>query len=157
MELGWGAAMWVHAIELAARGERDRALAVLRSLSDGASQFEPFRVALAAAIADPLAAGAQFQAEFERPPEELLAIERADEYLDRLAARAAAGPLANQTGWLRMAWLPTFRAVREDPRFFEAARTIGMVELWEARGYPDGCSRVSDDAGDHLDCSGGDE
>jgi TolB-like protein len=157
MELGWGAAMWVHAIELAARGERDRALAVLRSLSDGASQFEPSRVALAAAIADPLAAGAQFQAEFERPPEELLAIERADEYLDRLAARAAAGPLANQTGWLRMAWLPTFRAVREDPRFFEAARTIGMVELWEARGYPDGCSRVSDDAGDHLDCSGGDE
>jgi len=155
MELGWGAAMWVYAIELAARGERERSLAVLRSLSDGASQFEPFRVALAAAIADPAAAGAQLGAAFERPPEELLAIERADEYLDRLAARAAAEPLANQTGWLRMAWLPTFRAVREDPRFFEAARSIGMVELWEQRGYPDGCIRANDAAGDRLDCAGG--
>jgi hypothetical protein len=157
MELGWGAAMWVYAIELAARGEREQAAVVLRSLSDGASQFEPLRAALLAAIVDPTSPQAKFQANFERPPEELLAIERADEYLDRLAARAAAEPLANQTGWLRMAWLPTFRAVREDPRFFEAARTIGMVELWEARGYPDGCSRVSDDAGDRLDCSGGDQ
>ena len=157
MELGWGAAMWVYAIELAARGEREQAIAVLRSLSDGARQFEPFRVALAAAIADPATAGAQLEADFERPPEELLAIDRAGEYLDRLAALATVGPLPNQTGWLRMAWLPTFRAVREDPRFFEAARTIGMVELWEARGYPDGCIRATDASGDHLDCSGGDE
>ena len=65
--------------------------------------------------------------------------------------------IEEQTGWLRMAWLPTFRAVREDPRFFEAARTIGMVELWEARGYPDGCIGATDASGDHLDCSGGDE
>lgn len=157
MELGWGAAMWVYAIELAARGERDQAIAVLRSLSDGASQFEPFRVALAAAIADPGAAGAQFEADFERPPEELLAIERAGEYLDSLVMRAASGRLPNQTGWLRMAWLPTFRGVREDPRFFAAARSIGMVELWEARGYPDGCARVSEAAGDRLDCTGLDE
>jgi TolB-like protein/Tfp pilus assembly protein PilF len=153
-ELGWGAAMWVYAIELAARDERDQALAVLRGLSDGASQFEPFRVALAAAIANPAAAGAQLQVDSARPPEELLAIERAGEYLDLLAARAAAGPVANQTGWLRMAWLPTFRAVREDPRFFRAAGDMGLVELWEARGYPDGCARVSDAAGERLHCAG---
>jgi tetratricopeptide (TPR) repeat protein len=157
MQLGWGAAMWVYAIELAARDERGQAVAVLRSLSDGASQFEPSRVALAAAIADPAAAGAQFQADFERPPEELLAIGRADEYLDRLAARIAAGRVINQTGWLRMAWLPTFRSVREDPRFFAAADDLGLVELWEARGYPDGCAKVRDAAGDRMDCTGSNE
>jgi hypothetical protein len=123
-------------------------------LSDGASQFEPFRVALAAAIANPAVAGAQLQVDSARPPEELLAIERAGDYLDRLAATAAAGPVSNQTGWLRMAWLPTFGAVREDPRFFRAAGDMGLVELWEARGYPDGCARVSDAAGDRLECAG---
>ncbi|NGP54132.1 hypothetical protein [Thioalkalivibrio sp. XN8] len=156
-ELGWGAAMWVYAIELAARGERDQALAVLRGLSDGASQFEPFRVALIAAIANPSAAGAKLQVDSARPPEELLAIERTGEYLDLLAATAAAGPVSNQTGWLRMAWIPTFKAVREDPRFFRAAGDMGLVELWEARGYPDGCARMSDADGDRLDCTGSNE
>lgn len=156
-ELGWGAAMWVYAIDLAARDKRNQALAVLRGLPDGASQFEPFRDALAAAIADPAAAGPQLQVDSLRPAEELLAIERAGDYLDQLAATAAAGPVSNQTGWLRMAWLPTFRAVREDPRFFAAVGDMGLVELWEARGYPDGCTKVADAAGDRLDCTGGDQ
>jgi hypothetical protein len=56
-----------------------------------------------------------------------------------------------------MAWLPTFRSVREDPRFFAAADDLGLVELWEARGYPDGCAKVRDAAGDRMDCTGSNE
>jgi hypothetical protein len=31
---------------------------------------------------------------------------------------------------------------------------MGLVALWETRGYPPGCSRVHDPKGDHLDCPG---
>jgi len=50
-------------------------------------------------------------------------------------------------------WLPEYRAHVEDPRFFEIMRSDGALELWEQRGFPDGCVRVNDPAGDHLDCS----
>jgi tetratricopeptide (TPR) repeat protein len=50
-------------------------------------------------------------------------------------------------------WLPEFRAYLEDPRFLEIMRRDGGLELWEQRGYLDGCARVSDPTGDHLDCS----
>jgi hypothetical protein len=29
----------------------------------------------------------------------------------------------------------------------------GAVELWEDRGFPDGCTHVKDAAGDRLDCA----
>jgi TolB-like protein len=50
-------------------------------------------------------------------------------------------------------WLPEYQAYVEDPRFFEIIRDYGALELWEQRGFPDGCIRVIDRAGDHLDCS----
>ena len=50
-------------------------------------------------------------------------------------------------------WLPEFRAYVEDPRFFEIMSRDGAVELWEQRGFPDGCIRVEDPVGDRLDCS----
>ncbi len=54
---------------------------------------------------------------------------------------------------MRSIWLPGNRAYVEDPRFFEIMGEAGTVALWEERGYPDSCVRVSGPAGDHLDCT----
>ena len=50
-------------------------------------------------------------------------------------------------------WLPEYRAYVEDPRFLEIMRGDGALELWEHRGFPDGCTRVKGHASEHLDCS----
>jgi TolB-like protein/DNA-binding winged helix-turn-helix (wHTH) protein len=54
---------------------------------------------------------------------------------------------------MRVGWLPEYRSFVEDPRFLEIMRGEGAVELWDQRGYPDGCIFVNDPNGDHLDCS----
>jgi len=53
-----------------------------------------------------------------------------------------------------MVWQPSSTGVREDPRFFGIARELGLVELWETRGYPPGCSRIVASGADRLDCPG---
>jgi TolB-like protein/DNA-binding winged helix-turn-helix (wHTH) protein len=50
-------------------------------------------------------------------------------------------------------WLPEYRAYLEDPRYLEIMRRDGALDVWEKRGFLDGCFRVADPAGDHLDCS----
>ena len=157
-ELGWGAGLWVYAIELASGGERDEALAVLSELLVDGNPYKAETAALMTALRDPAEADAIIVPEGyslgSRPPEEWLALGRHDRYLDLLRERAVSGKLDNQPGWLRAAWLPSSGAVREDPRFFVAADVLGMVTLWESRGYPPGCERVSSPAGDRLDCGG---
>ena len=54
---------------------------------------------------------------------------------------------------MMIVWLPEFAAYVEDPRFLEIMRGDGALDLWEHRGFPDGCIRVNDPTGDHLDCS----
>jgi TolB-like protein/Tfp pilus assembly protein PilF len=54
---------------------------------------------------------------------------------------------------MMIVWLPEYRAYVEDPRFLEIMHGDGALELWENRGFPDGCIRVNDSAGDRLDCS----
>jgi TolB-like protein/DNA-binding winged helix-turn-helix (wHTH) protein len=64
--------------------------------------------------------------------------------------------VARSTRWrysMRSIWLPGNRAYVEDPRFLEIMGEAGTVALWEERGYPDSCVRVSGPAGDHLDCT----
>ena len=67
---------------------------------------------------------------------------------------AHADRLVEQThqSWLRHAWQPSTEWLREDPRFFDIATRLGLVELWEARRYPDGCVRTRTDDEDHLAC-----
>ena len=50
--------------------------------------------------------------------------------------------------------LPEYVDYAEDPRYFEILRKDGIVEVWEQRGYPDGCVLVNNTEGDRLDCSG---
>ena len=64
--------------------------------------------------------------------------------------------VADSSRWgylMRIVWLPGYRDYVEDQRFFEIMNEAGTVALWEQRGYPDGCVRVNDPAGDHLDCT----
>ena len=154
-ELGWGAGLWVYAVELASRGERDRALALLQNLMVDANPYQESTAAFIVALRDPAKADSVLDAGIRgRPPEEWLALGMPDRYLDLLHEMAVSGQLYNQPGWLRSAWLPSASAVREDPRFFVAAESLGMIKLWEARGYPPGCRRMALPTGDRLDCPG---
>ena len=152
-ELGWGAGLWVYAIELAARGERDRAVALLRDLLTDETPYEASVAALIVALRDLAKADTVLSVEDSwRPPEEWLAMGMPDRYLDLLHDRAFSGRLSNNVGWLRSAWLPSSGPLREDPRYFAVADSVGMVQLWETRGYPAGCKRVMRPSGDRLDC-----
>ena len=154
-ELGWGAGMWIYAVELGSRGERDKALDLLQDLMVDANPYRDSVAAFVVALRDPAKADSVLDAGVSgRPPEEWLALGMPERYLDLLHEKAASGQLYNQPGWLRAAWLPAQGAVREDPRFFVAADALGMVKMWEARGYPPGCRRVVQLAGDRLDCGG---
>jgi adenylate cyclase len=86
----------------------------------------------------------------EEAVEELLLWGRDDEFLDRASAAMDGGYF---DAWLlRPVWQDHGRRVREHPRFFELATQLGLVQLWETRGYPPGCTRVASPEGDRLDC-----
>jgi len=86
--------------------------------------------------------------------EEAIGLGRLDLLVDHLD-QSDYSDLNNQDFWfwLRSAWLPSTAALREDPRFFAAALDLGLVSLWEARGYPPGCRPVDGPEGRRLDCS----
>jgi tetratricopeptide (TPR) repeat protein len=163
LELGWPGAQFVVALDMAARGERERALPLLvESLNEfgeiGAGAA--LNTAFLEAVRDPSQIDA-YEALRSSPPdrseprEEDLGIGRADLLLDSVEAQREAGREARDPAWwLRSAWLPSTAALREDPRFFAFAEDFGLVRLWETRGYPPGCQRVSAPGGDHLDCAG---
>lgn len=156
LELGWPAGLWVYVIELAAGGDRERAVLLLRrELLDGEAPYHAEVAAFMDALRNPEQAETIVPLDFSgRPPEEWIALGRADKFLDLLLEQAADGRLYNPPGWLRMMWLPAQEPLREDPRFFLVAESLGMVQLWEARGYPPRCQRVVSPAGDRLECSG---
>lgn len=154
---GWFIAVNVYAMELAARGERETAVAFLRSVTAEENVQWPGFIAFMGALENPAQAG-DFLEMLEMPaafnvPEVLIALERQDQFL--AAAEAfTRGAADTSAWWLRMVWQPSSSGVREDPRFFGIARELGLVELWETRGYPPGCSRVVAPEGDRLDCPG---
>ena len=50
-------------------------------------------------------------------------------------------------------WLPDYRDYIEDPRYLEIMRRDGGMDVWEQRGFLDGCVHVGEPDGDRLDCS----
>jgi TolB-like protein len=151
----WPIAMRSYLIELAARGDRDRALDVLDSVTDDENRESPQWIAFRGAIGDPGQAGVLLEmiGGSEFPREVLLAVGREEQFL--AAAEAfTRRPEGQQAWWLRAIWQPSSSSVREDPRFFRMARELGMVELWDTRGYPPGCTRVAATEGDRLECPG---
>jgi TolB-like protein/Tfp pilus assembly protein PilF len=70
-------------------------------------------------------------------------------YLIRLGLPARAlgtalkAPLDNEAGFFIYFWSPEAIAARRAPEFAEFARAIGLADLWDERGPPDGCRRVA--------------
>jgi TolB-like protein len=72
-----------------------------------------------------------------------------DQFFDHYSPLATTTPLYD----IQPVWLPGNRAYIEDPRFFKIMSGFGAEALWEQHGYPDGCIRVNDPAGDFLNCA----
>ena len=157
---GWASALFVIVYDLAARGEHKRAVAIWDELIAPSAPKENVRQMATAralllnpgnresvrALRD---SGMAFGAEFS------IAIDRFDLLFDLAEQVQKMNPEdRRRQWWMRSAWLPSTLALREDPRFFAIAEDLGMVRLWEARGYPQGCKRVSAANGDRLDCPG---
>ena len=53
---------------------------------------------------------------------------------------------------VRFTFSPSGRALVEHPQFLDIGERFNYTPVWETRGYPMGCERVSDDLGDHLSC-----
>jgi TolB-like protein/tetratricopeptide (TPR) repeat protein len=156
---GWNPAMFVIVYDMAARGERERAVAIWDELlapavlEDNAERLAAIRQLLL----DPTSSNdlAKLNVDDRTLVLELcIAINRFDYLLD-LAEQVQKQDRDDRRRqwWLRSAWLPSTLALREDPRFFAIADDLGMVRLWETRGYPSGCERVSSPDGDRLECS----
>ena len=157
--LGWDPAIFVIAYDLATRDERERALAIwdefipLPRSEPEAQRFAAIRRLLVDAT-DADARATLRKLPLEGAIEHLVVIRDYDTLLDlteqQIAQRAV---YRRQSFWMRMAWLPSTRALREDARFFAIATSNGTARLWETRGYPTDCRRVQAASGDHLDCS----
>ena len=152
---GWEIAARTYMIELAARGERARAVEFLYSITDEEQAESPGWIVFRDAIGDPGQAAALLERieNYDDPREVLIALGREEQFLDKaeVFTRRTGG---RRAWWLRTVWQPSSSGVRDDPRFFGIARELGLVELWEARGYPPGCTRVAGPEGDRLDCPG---
>jgi TolB-like protein len=152
---GWRIALPVIVYDMAARGERERAVALwdefftphvpAENAERNAAWKEvlgnPESKALDAMNIDPVATSI----------ESGIAVSRFDRMLDE-AEQFLKQARDDQQWWLRSAWLPSTLGLREQPRFFAIAEDLGMVRMWETRGYPGGCTRVESSDGDHLDC-----
>lgn len=152
---GWRIAIPVIIFDMAARGERERAVALWDEFFTASVPAEyaernaawkellgnPESKALDAMNVDPVAVNI----------ESGIAINRFDRMLD-VAGQAWKQGRNDPHWWLRSAWLPSTLTLREHPRFFALAADLGMVRMWETRGYPGACTRVESSGGDHLDC-----
>ena len=153
-ELGWDAAIYLVAIERAARGDEAGARAALAPIDLSDKFFASEIVTFEKALAAPASAHAIFSRHSDDLlPEGALAFGAHDVLLERLSSRLDQGRVAGSVSFLmRGFWLPSMRAAREDPRLYEFARRAGYVALWEARGWPDGCRRVQDTGVPRLEC-----
>ncbi len=162
--LGWDPAVFVIAYDLVARGERERALAlwdefISKPVRQPVSEIEAQRdAAIRRVLVDPSDAEARAALRalpLEGAVEYLVAIRDYATLLDQAERQVAQRAVYRRlTFWVRMAWLPSARELRESPRFFAYTEIAGVVRLWETRGYPPGCRRVRSPGGDHLDCGG---
>ena len=154
---GWDPALFIIVYDLAARGEHERAVAIWDELiAPGAPKEDAGQMAMQRALLlNPGNRQTVRVLNDDFIPEFSIAIDRPDLLFDRAEQERKKNPEdRRRQWWWRSAWLPSTLALREDPRFFALAEDIGMVRLWEARGYPQGCKRVSAASGDRLDCPG---
>ena len=158
LDRGWAPAQYIIAMDLLGTGQRERGIEALEKFlaprwPEGlaSDQWSPFNTALN----NPETVDAYWQT-IPKPYmlEESIGLQRPDLLLDHLE-QSDYTDRNNQDFWfwLRSAWLPSTEALREDPRFFAAVDDLGLVELWEAQGYPPGCRPIDGSSGRRLDCA----
>jgi len=162
-ELGWGAGLSLYEAQLAASGERERAArmteADFQKYAPATIRIDPEQRAelhrWTTAVRNPTPANIDALDLRADEIEELFIFGLHGELLDRLQRQTLnPHPLDDSGSSLRMFWLPAARPLREDSRFLVIAEQMGLLRLWETRGYPPGCKRASGPGGDHLDCAG---
>jgi TolB-like protein/DNA-binding winged helix-turn-helix (wHTH) protein len=165
-ELGWTHHFQVQASQHMMRGETDAAFAFLKfTFADSGTDSGPLPW-----IYELEEAGRSFIENRESTDTLVSVIERvparvafADEYLTLLFnlkdpffeyfSRTVDESHLWPTFLTPILWLPEYRSYVEDPRFLDIVGRNGALEIWEQRGFPDGCSRVDDPIGERLDCS----
>lgn len=165
-ELDYPNHQYAQASLLMMRGDFDAAFARLKiTLADAAINLDPLpwiyelEEAGRAYIENPTSADSLLSA-IERTPRPgatekarlALIFDLQDQFFEYFSLAVKEGPF-----WLAYLvptlWLPEFRDYIEDPRYLEIMRRDGALDVWEQRGFLDGCIRVEDPSGDHLNCS----
>jgi TolB-like protein len=164
-ELGWPLHVYAQASRHMMRGDFDAAFAYLKvTFADPGTNSDPLpwihevEEAGRSYIENPASMDALI-AVLERAPREgvwgklylFLIFDLRDQFFEHFSLAVRENHL--WTMIMMIVWLPEYRAYVEDPRFLEIMRGDGALELWEHRGFPDGCIRVNDPTGDRLDCS----
>ena len=164
-ELGWPLHVFTMASRHMMRGDFDAAFAYVKvAFADPGTDSDPLpwihelEEAGRTYIDNPATADALI-AVLERAPREgvwgklylFLIFDLRDQFFENFSLAVKENHL--WTMIMMIVWLPEYRAYVEDPRFLDIMRGDRALKLWERRGFPDGCIRVSDSTGDRLDCS----
>jgi len=164
-ELGWPLHVYTQTSRHMMRGDFDTAFALLKvSFVDPGTDSDPLpwvhelEEAGRSFVEDPASADALISV-VERVPRRgvwgkpylYLIFNLKDQFFEQFSLAVRENHLWSMI--MMIVWLPEYRDYVEDPRFFEIMRGDGAVRLWEHRGFPDGCVRVSGPAGEHLDCT----
>jgi len=157
---GWSFAFPIVMYDMAARGERDKAVSLFDELiKTGPPLTDEDRRAVASfseLLRNPSnteALGVLREGDRGNDQELYIAINRFDILLDVAELDMAEDQnYSFRSLFFRSAWLSSTMDLRSDPRFFAIAEQLGFVRFWESRGYPAGCKRASAPGGDHLDC-----
>ena len=147
----WGTTAGFLSAEFANRGDLDRAaefhaLMLRESGLDEAERADAARD-FRAALADPSLRDAYFESLAGRGAlmadhamYAAFAFRDADRVFELIAASEPGVSLTVSLA----AWLPSLRWLREEPRFFTFNVEEGVVEYWDANGYPFNCRRDAD-------------
>ena len=158
-QLGWLAAPWLQSGWTFADGDRERAASQFEQYTSRFRDLDPATAGavelLVATMRDASRGPAFLAAAKASPggfagmgwPSWLLFVGMTEEAMD------VAGDLGRlDSDALRTVWSPPARAVVATPKYFDLAKPSGLIEYWEAQGYPEGC-RVVDAPERHLDCT----
>ena len=165
-ELGWPMHFQTLASQHMMRGEVDAAFAYLKlAFARPGADFDPppwmheLEEAGRSYIENPVSTGVLMSVVDRAPRKEALTdvcltlvFDMKDQFFEYLARSIKEYPMWG-TFVTPITWLPEYRAYVEDPRYLEIVGGAGSLEVWEQRGFPDGCIRISDPGGDRLDCS----
>ena len=158
-QLGWLAAPWLQSGWTFADGDRERAASQFEQYTGRFRDLDPATaraVELLVATMRDASRGPEFLAAAKASPGSFAGMGWPS-WLAFAGMNDEAMALAGDLGRLdydalRAVWSPTARAILATPKYLDLAGRSGLIEYWDAKGYPEGC-RVVPAPERHLDCS----